>query len=137
MGRNADTVRAVYDGAMRGDMSVLIAAMDTAIQWREPASLPFGDHVGPDAVIANVFMKVAELVDSMTLTADEMIDGGDAVVTLGRYAGTGKATGQTFVAPFVHVWRFGPSGSIVECQVHTDTYAWCRALDHHPHDAQA
>jgi ketosteroid isomerase-like protein len=64
----------------------------------------------------------------LTLSVNEIIDAGEVVVTLGSYAGVRRSTGRSFEAPYVHVWRFGTHGSIVECQVHTDTHQWCMAL---------
>jgi len=49
------------------------------------------------------------------------------VVALGDSSGKFKATGNTFKAPFVHVWKFR-SGNIATFRQHTDTAIVQRAL---------
>ncbi|MBC7930201.1 MAG: DUF4440 domain-containing protein, partial [Rubrivivax sp.] len=55
------------------------------------------------------------------------IDGGDAVVALGRYGGKYKATGKSFQANFAHVWKIR-EGKAVEFVQYTDTLLVRRAL---------
>jgi ketosteroid isomerase-like protein len=49
------------------------------------------------------------------------------VVALGEYSGTYKATGKSFRAPFVHVWRL-QNGTLVKFRQHTDTAVHLRPM---------
>ncbi len=49
------------------------------------------------------------------------------MVALGEYSGAYRATGKSFKAPFVHVWRFR-NGKVVSFDRHTDTAVVQRAL---------
>ena len=62
--------------------------------------------MGRDAVLANVFMKLATEWDGFAAVPSEYVCQGDTVVAIGEYSGTFKATGKHFFrTPFVHVWR--------------------------------
>ena len=71
-------------------------------------------------MLANVFMKLGTESDGFAAVPAEYICDGDVVVALGEYSGTYKATGKSFRAPFVHVWRLR-HGSLVRFRQHTDT----------------
>jgi ketosteroid isomerase-like protein len=128
MGNNPDTVRGVYDAFAKGDVAAVLAAMDAKIDWQEPASLPFENQVGPDAVAENIFGPVVSQIGGFTVTVNEIVDGGDIVCTIGVYGGTGAKTGTELNAEFVHVWRFGPDGKITGFRTYTDTHLWRQAL---------
>ncbi len=51
---------------------------------------------------------------------ERYIDSGDTVVATGLYSGTYTATGESFEAPFAHVWDI-EDGEIVRCQLFIDT----------------
>ena len=57
----------------------------------------------------------------------ELIANADTVVALGEYSGTYKATGKSFRAPFVHVWKFS-GDRVASFRQHTDTAVIQRAL---------
>ena len=50
----------------------------------------------------------------------EFVAAGDTVVTIGEYSGTYRATGKSFKAPFVHVWKMA-DGLVQSFVQHTDT----------------
>jgi ketosteroid isomerase-like protein len=62
------------------------------------------------------------------VTANELVDGGDIVCTIGVYNGRGTNSGVELNADFVHVWRFGPDGKITGFRTYTDTHLWRQAL---------
>jgi uncharacterized protein len=123
---NVDTVNGVYEAIHRGDMRPVLELMVDDVEWREPESLPYGVHRGPRAVAEHVFRRVGEDFPGLKVTPQEVIDGGDVVVVLGRYEATAR-TGRPFSAPFVHVWRLR-DGRISAFTTHTDTYQWLEAL---------
>jgi ketosteroid isomerase-like protein len=131
MATNVDTVRGVYEAFAQGDIPTVLAAMDDKIDWQEPASVPFDNQIGPEAVAENIFMPLAAQVEGFTVTPNEIVDGGDIVCTIGVYAGTGASTGIEFTTDFVHVWRFGPTGKITGFRTYTDTHIWREVLGVH------
>jgi ketosteroid isomerase-like protein len=99
----------------------MLAGLDPAIEWTEAEGVPLaGTYHGPEAVMTEVLMRLAtEWVDFQT-APEEFIDGGDAIVVLGRYSGTYKITGKSFQAQFAHVWRIRDEKAIRYVQ-YTDT----------------
>ena len=128
MGKNADTIRTVYDAFGKGDVATVLGAMDDKIDWQEPASLPYENQVGPQAIAENTFGPVLADLEGFAATPREIIDGGDVVCGIGVYTGRGAKTGIDLEADFVHVWRFGADGKITGFRTYTDTHVWREAL---------
>ena len=128
MGINADAVRGLYEAFSKGDVAAVLAAMDDKIHWEEPASVPFENQIGPQAVAENIFGPVTDQIEGFAGTIDEVVDGGDVVCVMGVYNGTGAKTGIELDTEFVHVWRFGPDGKITGFRSYTDTHLWRQVL---------
>ncbi|MBW1640349.1 MULTISPECIES: nuclear transport factor 2 family protein [Microbacterium] len=125
---NADVIRSHYAASDRGDLPGMIAPFAADIRWTEAAGFPYaGTYVGPDAVAANVFGRIAEEWDDYTVAIDEVIDGGDTVVGVGTYSGTYRATGRFMAARVAHVWRLR-EGEVVAFEQFTDTELVNRAI---------
>ena len=105
MSTNTDLIRSLYEAFGRGDVPTVLAALDPQIEWIDAEGFPTaGTYIGPDAVVNEVFGPLMSDWDGFSVTANELIDGGDTIVSLGRYAGTFKATGKAMSADFAHVW---------------------------------
>lgn len=128
MGKNADTVRTIYEAFGKGDVPTVLGAMDDKIDWQEPVSLPYENQVGPQAVAENTFGRVITDFQDFAVTPSEIIDGGDVVCSIGVYTGKGATTGINLDADFVHVWRFGADGKVSGFRTYTDTHLWREAL---------
>lgn len=103
---NADIIRAHYAASDRGDIEGMLAPLAPDVTWIEAQGYPYaGTYVGPQAVLENVFARIQRDWDGFSLRIDEVIDGGDAVVGLGTYAGTHRVTGRDFSARVAHVWH--------------------------------
>lgn len=125
---HSDTINNLYAAFTRGDVPTVLAAFAPNISWTEAEGFPYGGtYVGPDAIVSNVFMKLGSEWDGYTVAKQELIANTDTVVALGEYSGTYKATGKSFKAPFVHVWKFG-ADRIISFRQHTDTVVVQRAL---------
>lgn len=130
MSAPADLVRGLYDAFARGDVPAVLGAMDPNIEWNEAENFPYADgnpYRGPNAVAEGVFMRLVSDFDGFAATPDSLLDAGDAVVALGRYTGTAKATGSALDAQFVHVWWVA-GGRVVRFQQYTDTLQVNRVL---------
>lgn len=128
MAGHSDTITNLYAAFARGDVPAVLAAMAPDISWTEAEGFPYGGtYVGPDAVLQNVFMKLGSEWDGYSAVPRELIANADTVIAIGEYSGTYKATGKSFRAPFVHVWKFG-GDQVISFTQHTDTAVVQRAL---------
>jgi len=105
MSTNSDLILSLYDAFAHGDIQTVMNAFDADISWTEADGFPYrGTYHGPDAVLKGVFARLGSEWTNFTVMPREHIDGGDKIVSLGRYSGTYKATGKSFEADFAHVW---------------------------------
>lgn len=120
---NVDLVRAIYDAFAAGDVPGVVSLMSPDMVWNEAENFPYADgnpYCGPDAILGGVFARLASEWDGFAAVPEELLDAGDAVVVLGRYRGTCKATGLGMDAQLAHVWRVA-DGKAVRFQQYTDT----------------
>jgi ketosteroid isomerase-like protein len=123
-----ELARGIYRAFAAGDMPAVLGVFAPEIHWTEAAGGPYGGVlIGPEAVLADVFMKIATEWDGFTVVPEEFVRDGATVVALGEYSGTCRATGKHFRAPFAHVWKFG-EGKAVSFHQHTDTAAQLAAM---------
>lgn len=121
MTKHSDTINSLYAAFASGDIPTVLAAFAPDISWIQAEGFPYGGtYIGPDAVLQNVFMKLGSEWDGYAAVPHELVAEGETVVALGQYSGTYKATGKSFSAPFVHIWKFKDSG-IASFTQHTDT----------------
>lgn len=128
---NVTLVRELYEAFARGDVPAVLAAMDSAVQWREAEGSLYADHnpyVGPQAVAEGVFQRIVADVDSFAAIPTVFIDGGSTVVVEGRYKGRVTATGKPVEAQFAHVFEIR-DGKIVRFQQYSDTKQWAQAVE--------
>lgn len=125
---NADIIRAHYAASDRGDLAGMIAPFHPEVRWTEAAGFPYaGTYVGADAVAANVFQAIQRDWNDYTVAIDEVLDAGDAVIGVGTYSGTYRATGVFFAARVAHIWRL-EDGQVVAFEQFTDTELVNRAI---------
>ena len=127
---NLDPVRALYAAFAKGDMPAALATMAPDIVWTEAENYPYADrnpYVGPEAVLMGVFARIGGDWEGFSAVSDEMIDGGDTIVSLGHYGGTFKVTGKPMRAQFAHVFRV-KNGKIAAFQQYADTLGTAIAM---------
>ncbi|MBC9937197.1 MULTISPECIES: nuclear transport factor 2 family protein [unclassified Leucobacter] len=112
MSANQALVEAHYAASDAGDLAGMLAPFSPDIEWTEAAGFPYaGTYVGPDAVAAGVFGRIQAEFSPFVVTIDAVYDGGvddsglGTVFGVGNYSGTYTATGRSFDARVVHVWR--------------------------------
>lgn len=121
MPTNKEIIEAHYNGFVQGDFDAVMAPLAENIAWTEAAGFPLaGTYVGPKAVAENVFAILQRDWDGYALKVDEVLQDGETVVGVGTYSGTYKATGRSFSARVVHLWRF-KDGKAVKFEQITDT----------------
>jgi ketosteroid isomerase-like protein len=127
---NADPIRALYAAFAKGDMPAALSCMAPNIVWNEAENYPYADrnpYVGPEAVLTGVFARIGADWEGFSAISDEIIEGGDTIVSLGHYSGTSKATGRAMRVQFAHVFRV-KNGKIAGFQQYADTLGTAIAL---------
>lgn len=122
---NVNAVRKIYNAFGTGDIATVVAGMSPQIIWREADNFPYADknpYVGPDAVVAGVFGRIAAEWDNWQLadTVFHSVDS-DGVLVTGRYKAAHKQTGKVLNAQFAHLWRL-ENGMALTFQQYTDTF---------------
>lgn len=120
---NVDLIRAIYGAFAAGDVPGVISRMAPGIVWNEAENFPYADgnpYRGAEAILGGVFARLGSEWDDFAAVPEEFLDAGDAVLVLGRYRGTYKATGRSFDAQMAHLWRV-EDGKAVSFQQYTDT----------------
>ena len=126
----ADTVRAIYQAFGVGDVPAILAAFDPQIEWWEAENHPYADrnpYVGPEAILAGVFMRLGSEWDGFTVEVDSIFDAGETIISHGHYSGTFKHTGKRVRAQFAHFFSFR-DGKIAKFQQFTDTAQFSEAV---------
>jgi ketosteroid isomerase-like protein len=127
---NVAAIQGLYAAFARGDAGAALSLLDREIVWNEAESFPYADHnpyIGPEAVAQGVLFRLATEWDNFQVHAAEYVDGGDIVVTLGRYTGVYKTTGRALDAQFAHVWYI-KNGKIARFQQYADTAQTAHAV---------
>ena len=125
---NLNVVQKVYDAFAKGDIPTVLCLLSADIDWTEAEGFPYaGTYHGPKAVLEGVFMRLGSEWNGFAAVPHEFIDGGDAVVALGKYSGTYKRTGKSFQADFAHVWKVS-DGKAIRFVQYVDTLVVHRAL---------
>lgn len=121
---NVSLMKKLYDAFSRGDMPTVLGAMSPEIKWHEAESNPYRPSgeawVGPDAVLNNLFMKLATEWDGFTVHPKSFHSAGDSVIVEGRYTGTYKETGKSMDTQVCHVWDV-EDGKLTRFQQYVDT----------------
>ena len=121
MATNKEIVEGVYASFAQGDVPAVLGAMADDIQWVEADGFPLaGTHVGPQAVLEGVFMRLGEIGDEFAAVPDQFVAEGDTVVALGNYSWKQKGSGDPAVVKMAHVWTV-TDGKLATFQQHVDT----------------
>src|SRR5688572_16872821 len=129
-GSNVAVVRGLYDSFGRGDVPAVLAALDSAVEWRAAEGMIYADrspYIGPDAVAQGVFQRIVSDFDSLAVVPHSFIDAGEMVVVEGRYKGKNRPTGVRVDAQFAHIYHVR-DGKVVRLQQYTDTRQWAAAV---------
>lgn len=116
-----DIIRATYEGPSEENGKNLLAALAPDATWTEAAGFPYaGTYTGPDAIIANVFHRLATEWIGYSAQVHTYLADGDRVAAFGVYSGTYRATGKSMTATFAHLYRL-KDGKIVSMEQYVDS----------------
>jgi ketosteroid isomerase-like protein len=117
------TVRFFFDAFARRDAQLFTELLDPQIEWTAAENFLYADqspYIGIDAVLKLIFERLPADWDDFSVSAGEVLGGGDLVIANGRFLGRFKANGASIDAQFVQVFQF-KDGRIAKCQMYTDT----------------
>ncbi len=118
---NVDSARGAYDAFTSGDMDTLRGFYADDAEWWTSDETPLGGLVsGADAIIQN-FTQLPQYWSEFTVSPQEFLEAGDAVVVLGTVRGTAAQGGGSFESPYAHVLRYDSDGKLVRGDFHSDT----------------
>lgn len=116
-----DIIRATYEGPSEENGKNLLAALAPEATWTEAAGFPYaGTYTGADAIIANVFRRLATEWIGYSAKVHTYLADGDRVAAFGVYSGTYRATGKAMTATFAHLYRL-KDGKIVSMEQYVDS----------------
>ncbi len=121
MPTNLDIIRATYEGSSADNGKNLLDALAPDVSWIEAAGFPYaGTYVGTEAIMLNVFQKLAtEWLDYQAKVHTYLADGDD-VAAFGVYSGIYRKTGKAMTATFAHHYRLN-HGKIISMQQYVDS----------------
>ena len=118
---NLEIVQRMYSAFGNRDRDTIFELFDPQIEWVQNEGFPGGGrHVGSESVWNDVFTKFRLEWDVWQAVVSEWLDAGEAIIAIGEYRGTYKATGRSMTAAFAGVYRVH-SGRIVSFHQYTDT----------------
>jgi ketosteroid isomerase-like protein len=128
MPSNLEIIRETYEGAAADNGRHLREALAPDAVWVEAEGFPYaGSYVGPEAIIANVFDRLAsEWIDYRAKVASYVVEG-DHVVAFGDYTGRYRGTGRAMRAAFAHHYTLR-DGKIVRMVQYVDSYLVRQAM---------
>jgi hypothetical protein len=117
------TVRSFYEALVRRDAEAFTSMLDRQVEWTSAENFLYADHspyVGIDAVRNLIFERLPADWEEFSMSAGEILGGGELVIASGRFRGTFKTNGASIDAQFVQVFQF-KDGKVSRCQIYTDT----------------
>ena len=126
---DAELVSSFYDAVEGGDLEGGLALLAPDCVWQEMDGFPYrGTYHGPDELREHVFHRIGAEWEGFSFALDDVLDAREAIVVVGTYSGTFKATGKPMKARVVHVWRLR-DGKAVAFEQFTDTLRVAEAME--------
>ena len=129
MKSNLEIIRATYEGPSEENGKHLLAALAPDATWTEAAGFPYaGTYTGAEAIVANVFRRLATEWNDYRAEVHTYLADGDHVAAFGVYSGVYKNTGKAMRASFAHLYRL-ENGKIVSMEQYVDSAMVLRAIE--------
>jgi 2-(1,2-epoxy-1,2-dihydrophenyl)acetyl-CoA isomerase len=128
---NLEIAHRVYEAIHAHDAKAAIALMAPSFRGVASDGMPDslgGTYEGPKSMLHDCWGRVYARFDARPEPEEFIPVAPDRVIVIGRYLGTGRASGRPLSAAFVHVMRFA-DGHVTELIQITDTGRWRDALD--------
>ncbi|OLF56527.1 nuclear transport factor 2 family protein [Pseudomonas chlororaphis] len=120
---NLALIKSTYEGATSEENGRnTAAALAADARWTEAAGFPYaGTYVGFDAVVENVFKRLATEWEGFAFTVENYVAQGDKVFAYGNYTGIYKATGKPLNARVAHLWTL-KEGKVTHFEQFVDSH---------------
>ena len=104
---NLEIIKSTYEGKTSEENGKNLAKfLAENASWTEAKGFPYaGTYIGFDAIVKNVFYRLATEWTNYKFTPEGYIADGDKVAAYGTYSGTYKETGKYFEARVTHLWK--------------------------------
>ncbi|SIN67261.1 hypothetical protein SAMN02745824_1709 [Parasphingorhabdus marina DSM 22363] len=125
-----ELIERIYAAFAAGDIEAFTNALAVDVVWNEAENFPYADrnpYRGIKQIMEGVLSRTAEDWDGFSIQMNDIVDGGDRVVTMGRYSGMHKKTGKKLDAQAAHVWTV-KDGKVVRFQQYIDTLTTARTV---------
>lgn len=123
MSQSQAIVRSLSAAFAAGDLPAFLSLLHPDIRWNEAEGFPLSDrnpYVGPDAIVAGVFARIAEEWDDFQVEVGELAGSGDVVTMFGRYKARHRRTGRALDVQCAHTWWLA-QGKVARFQQMVDT----------------
>jgi uncharacterized protein len=124
----ADGVRVVqqaYESFGRGDIPGVLGVLADDVDWSVSEAIPHGGHFQGRDEVGRFFQGIGEnWEEGFSVEVEQMVDGGDEVVTVGRASGTLRSGGDASYG-FAHVFTVR-DGQVVRFREYVDPDATLR-----------
>ncbi|MFN6981056.1 MAG: nuclear transport factor 2 family protein [Brevundimonas sp.] len=121
MRSNTDIIRATYEGSSADNGRILLDTLAPDASWTEAAGFPYaGTYIGPDAIVANVFKRLATEWEGYKAEVHTYLAEDDRVAAFGVYSGVYLKTGKAMKATFAHLYRL-KDGKIITMEQYVDS----------------
>ena len=104
--QNVEVIRAVYDRFGSGDFRASMDTFDPQISFIVGPGFPEAGHYRGIAAIAEYTRGFLEPWSEISIQAEEIIDGEDAVLAAVRQSGIGSESGAATEFRYFQVWSF-------------------------------
>lgn len=127
---NLETVKGLYDSFAEGDIEAIRDIMDPDVELHEPRGLAFGrgTHHGFEDIVENVFSRIGNEWEDVSVVPERYVADGDTVVALQTWSGTNSETGKSVESSGAHVFDF-EDGKIIQWTSYADTALFNAALE--------
>ncbi|AJQ57644.1 ketosteroid isomerase [Bacillus thuringiensis] len=96
-----------------GKLDAFKTYLSENVSWTEVAGFPYaGTYIGPDEVVKNVHERLGTEWDNYSAKDEIYTFNNNTVIVYGKYSGTYKATGKSFVADFCHLYKFDENDKV-------------------------
>jgi ketosteroid isomerase-like protein len=125
MAAGADVVQNAYGAFGRGDIPAVLELLDEGVDWNVPEAVPHGGHFEGREAVGGFFQGLGDRWEDFGIDIEEVVDGGDEVVGIGRAHGNLKGTGEATYG-FTHVFTV-QDGHVVRFREYVDPDATLRS----------
>jgi len=97
----------------QGKMDEFKTYLSDNVSWTEAAGFPYaGTYIGANEVVKNVHERLGTEWEGYSAKDDIYTFNENIVIVYGKYSGTYKATGKSFIADFCHLYEFDENDKV-------------------------